>query len=423
VTLRAIDGGISYFSKLSAGSAWLDGHMLLGAWLEQPQTGTEVGYDAATGDNIYWNLAGNAGHDRVDYNVIRAGGMHVSAPDATANSGSETVAADGNDESDMNFGPGWNGYTGTGYTPSSCIPSGSQCGYTVDSRYFNAHPGVVHQGYGKGVLFWETDAQAAQFLKFSSILSADSYWMTDGDLSVASQGGCALLPSSSTVCGGGGGSGLSVGQRQLPANYAYDVTQLERLQAMNGSSKPVVVDVETGCPFNNGACNVPAAMTAAAWHALIAGARGIIWFQHNFSGPCIDFRTIIDGSNPASSMYNCQQTPGVTLHGMVAALTAFDSEVNSLNSVLLSPFADGYASTTGDVATMAKWDGTHFYVFAGSGKPASAPAANQQVTFTLNDPHATSVTVVGENRTIPVVGGSFTDRFTDANAVHIYQIG
>ena len=87
-------------------------------------------------------------------------------------------------------------------------------------------------------------------------------------------------------------------------------------------------------------------MIAAAWHALIAGARGIIWFQHNFGGPCIDFRTIIDGSNKASSQYNCQQTPGVTEHDVVVALTKFNSRVNSLNTVLLSPFADGYVSST-----------------------------------------------------------------------------
>ena len=53
----------------------------------------------------------------------------------------------------------------------------------------------ITQGYGKGVLFWETDAQAAQFLSYSDTLSADSYWMTDADLSVPSQGGCALLPA------------------------------------------------------------------------------------------------------------------------------------------------------------------------------------------------------------------------------------
>jgi hypothetical protein len=436
VTLRNIDGGPRYFAGLSQASAWMDSHVLLGAWLELPQTSTEVGYDTAMGNNIYWNLAGSPGSSRVDYNVIRAGGMHVSAPDTSPNTGSETVMWDGSDEADMDYGPGTNGWdpTSTIYNQSACIPSGSQCGYTAADFYYSGQPAsygstgypidgrAVHQGYGKGVLFWESDNQAAQFLKYSDVLSADSYWITDSDLDVASQGGCALLPNSSTACGGGAGSGLTTAQRQLPANYAYDVTELERLQALNGPSKPVVVDIETGCPGNSGACTTPAEMTASAWHALIAGARGIIWFQHNFSGPCVDDRTLIDGSNPNSGMYNCQQTPGVTLHSLVEDLTSFNSTVNRLNSVLLSPFADGYVHTGADVSTMAKWDGSNFYIFAGSGTPANPPAGNQAVTFTVNDPSATSVTVVGENRSIPITGGSFTDSFADANSIHVYQV-
>jgi len=434
VALQAIDGGPTYFATKSAKSAWLDGHILLGAWMEQPENATEVAYDAGTGDNIYWGLPGPP---RADYNVIRAGGMHVSAPDTTPATGSETVAYDGSDESDTNYGPDSNGWDPNSnvYNQSACIPLGSQCGYTAANFFYTGQPTsygspgypidgtAVHQGYGKGVLFLESDPQAATFMKYSDILSADSYWITDPDLQQPSQGGCALLPDSATACGDGSGSGLTTAQRQLPANYGYDVKQIKRLQALNGGSKPVVVDIETGCPFNNTNCTTPAQMQAAAWHSLIAGARGIIWFQHNFGGPCVDFRSIIDGSNPASGMYNCQQTPGVTLHAMVTALTAFNAEVNGLNDVLLSPFANGYVTTSGDVSTMAKDSNGSFYIFAGSGRLASPPTANQQVTFTVAGAPTTTVTVVNENRTIPVVNGVFSDTFADASSVHIYKVG
>ena len=100
VTLRPIDGGTNYFANISPRSAWMDQHILLGAWLEQPLNATEVGYDRATGDNIYWNLAGSPAPTaacggspcRADYNVIRQGGMHVSAPDTDATSGMIEVA-------------------------------------------------------------------------------------------------------------------------------------------------------------------------------------------------------------------------------------------------------------------------------------------------------------------------------------------
>jgi hypothetical protein len=121
-------------------------------------------------------------------------------------------------------------------------------------------------------------------------------------------------------------------------------------------------------------------------------------------------------------MYNCQQTPGVTLHNVVQFVTAFDQEVNSVNSVLLSPTAVGYVSTTGDVSTLAKAYGGSCYVFAGSGQPATPPPANQSVTFSVADHYAGPVTVFDENRTLQANNGTFTDTFANANAVHIYQL-
>ena len=66
---------------------------------------------------------------------------------------------------------------------------------------------------------------------------------------------------------------------------------------------------------------------------------------------------------------------------------------------------------------MAKWDGQNFYVFSGSSENASSTG-----TFSLPCVGNATATVVGENRTIPVSGGSFSDSFADGNAVHIYRI-
>ena len=49
-------------------------------------------------------------------------------------------------------------------------------------------------------------------------------------------------------------------------------------------------------------------------------------------------------------------------------------------------------------------------------------SANQSVTFNTVDGYSGPVTVVGENRTVTAAGGSFTDSFADANAVHVYRI-
>jgi hypothetical protein len=443
VTLQAIDGGPTYFASKSPQSAWMDEHILLGAWAEQPQNLTEVEFATAMGDNIYWSLAGSATdptNKRADYDVIRQGGMHVSAPDVTAQSGSETVAYDGTDEADMNLGPGVGGWDTTGYSQNNCLPPAASCGYTVANFFYTGRPAsygspgypingaAIHQGFGKGVLFWEAAQPAAAFLNYSDILSADSYWLTDNDLKMPSQGGCALLPDDRTACGGGNGTGLTAAQSQLPANYEYNVTDLDALQAINGESKPILVDVETGCPFSDGDsagnCATPPQSVAAAWHALIAGARGIIWFQHNFSGPCQDNRTFIDGSDPWGDNYDCEQTPGVALHDVVGAVSGFNHEVAELNDVLLSPTARGEVSTTADVSAMAKsyQSNTSCYVFAGSGRPATPPPADQSATFTLADDYTGPVTVYDENRTVAASNGVFQDNFADANAVHTYVI-
>ena len=118
VILRQIDGGPHYYAHINSASTWMDQHIMLGAWLEQPITAAQVNYDVAMGNNIYWNLAGNpldirdcGGYQpcRVNFAVIRAAGMRASSPDVTSESGAETVAYEGTDEPDMNFGPGSNG--------------------------------------------------------------------------------------------------------------------------------------------------------------------------------------------------------------------------------------------------------------------------------------------------------------------------
>jgi hypothetical protein len=444
VTLRQIDGGPHYYADISPTSAWMDHHFMIGAWLEQPLSAREVSYDVAMGNNIYWNLAGNPLDTkdcggvqpcRVNFDVIRAAGMHVSAPDITSKSGSETVAYEGTDEPDLNFGAGANGWNPHGvYNQSSCVPAGSACGYTVASFFYfgkpvkDGSPGYpigkkpITQGFGKSVLFWDTNAAAAKFFEYSDTLSADTYWMTDPDLDLPSQGACSLLPQTSRECDEGNGTGLTTAQRALPANYAFNVTRIERVEALTGASKPVTVDVETGCPGSNNACSTPAAATAAAWHAIIAGARGIIWFQHNLGGPCVDFRSFYDGSNPASPMYNCQQTPGVTLHDVVRNVSAFNHEVQSLNPVLISPFAQNYVSTSSDVSAMAKYTAHGFYIFAAAGRPADPPANNLAATFKIAGGYTGIVTVIGENRTLRAVRGVFEDTFANDDSVHIYEI-
>jgi hypothetical protein len=115
----------------------------------------------------------------------------------------------------------------------------AQAGQRPHGTAIPIHGLPIHEGSGKAVLFWDGDAQASKFLSYSDVESADSHWITDPDLQVPSKGGCALLPDSPTACGGGNGSGLTAAQAELPANYAYSVTRLERLKAIEGARTPL----------------------------------------------------------------------------------------------------------------------------------------------------------------------------------------
>jgi hypothetical protein len=98
-------------------------------------------------------------------------------------------------------------------------------------------------------------------------------------------------------------------------------------------------------------------------------------------------------------------------------VTAVNQQVAELAPVLNSPFVDGLLTTTGKVDTAVKAYNGSFYVLAGS-----AQAGSQSVSFTSECTAATTATVLGENRTIAVSGGKFTDSFADGNAVHLYQL-
>jgi hypothetical protein len=109
---------------------------------------------------------------------------------------------------------------------------------------------------------------------------------------------------------------------------------------------------------------------------------------------------------------------------MVTKISAFNHEVAGLNTVLLAPFAENYASVgKADVSVMAKSSGGKFYVFAASGKPGTPPGNNVSAHFTLAGGYTGPVTVVNENRVLQAANGVFTDNFANSNTVHIYEIG
>ena len=136
----------------------------------------------------------------------------------------------------------------------------------VDGRFhYNNYTKPVVD-YGNGNL---TASQAAQFVNaYQQVTSADYYWFTD-----PWSGGGTVSPE----CARG-------------KVWLHRGSSMRALDAMDGQIQPIWAFVEVGWPFTETAAQgaraiQPAEIEAAAWQSIIAGARGIIYFNHSFGGP------------------------------------------------------------------------------------------------------------------------------------------
>jgi hypothetical protein len=178
----------------------------------------------------------------------------------------------------------------------------------------------------------------------------------------------------------------------------------DRLRAYQDPSqrRPVWVFVETAMPFltEQGAQTITAdQIEGAVWSAIIHEARGIAYFQHNNNGLCGVY-----------SIVEC----GPTLRNK---LTAVHEKIRLLAPVINSQSYE-YNFYNG-TDTMLKVHGGSAYVFAGIGLFDDPGSKTFRLPTGVN---GTMVTVVGENRTIPVVDGTFTDTFAHEFTHHVYRI-
>ena len=228
-----------------------------------------------------------------------------------------------------------------------------------------------------------SDAAARCYIDLVDVASDDVYWHTD--------------PWQRDTPGS-----------EVSSSYGKAVDRMRFLDAMNGSSRiPIWNFVETGWAFTESAAAGGRSITGpeirgAVWHSLIAGARGIIYFQHSFGGPHAgDHHTIRSNSE-----------------GTRPAVVAVNAQVKSLAPVLNAPTADGLVESSPGLRTMAKWQGRKFWVFAG--RTQNGGSTSNTISFPCVG-NATAM-VDGESRSLPVTNGTLTDTFADGNAINIYRI-
>jgi hypothetical protein len=184
--------------------------------------------------------------------------------------------------------------------------------------------------------------------------------------------------------------------------WAYG-RSIDRMRSFVSDAKPVWGFIETTAIWSESAARpTPMEVRSAVWMSLIHGARGIEYFAHSFRGGLREEALLDD---PA----------------MVAMVKSINQQIAQLAPVLNTPSTAGAVQVTSSsdavpVDTMVKHHDGATYLFAIGGRPGSATA-----TFRLQGVSGRAAEVLGEQRTVSVSGGSFTDTF-GAYEVHLYKI-
>ena len=215
----------------------------------------------------------------------------------------------------------------------------------------------------------------------SDLVSDDIYWFTDPHVCGSSEGGELLA---------GGTRALTAAR--MPARRQL---RLHRSTACAHSSartgrKPIWNFIEVGHPFteDDAPTITRPQIRAAVWHSLIAGARGILYFNHNFGGPC-------------HSQHVLRDSCGAAIRPTVKAI---NEQITRSR-----PSSTRRRSSPGGRRAADEGDGEV------PGRPVlrlRRPTENTASTATFSIPcvgNATA-TVLDENRTIPVTSGRSATR-------------
>ncbi len=194
-------------------------------------------------------------------------------------------------------------------------------------------------------------------------------------------------------------------RREITGNLWYVGYGVDRLAQWSQNQKPVWACIETTHISNPAALPTPPQVRAEVWMAaLIHGARGIIYFSHEFKPKFIE--------------------AGMFAHPEIAAaVKEINAQIQQLAPVLNAPtdkVAATVASSSKDIpiALLCKRTGKSLYVFAIDER--DKPASGSFRIAGLNAP--AKINVIGEKRTIEMKEGRFDDQF-DGYAAHLYRVG
>lgn len=242
----------------------------------------------------------------------------------------------------------------------------------------------IYSNYGKGVLGpWWNYEDVGDLTRMVDVASADLYWYTDPNLP-------SEAPNSEVFPD-------NVEAKQAP-NYYWTTDRMMQF-VQNAEQQPTWNFVEVGNPWSE---NVPAITPnqaeAAIWASIIAGARGIVLFNHSFGGACPTQHVLFD-CNPA----------------MADRIALTTSRIRELAPVLNS---QSHGWNMPALNTMLKKGNGSWYLF-GQLRNTAAPGV---ISMNLPNNYTGPVEVLYENRTLQASNGVFSDSYQTKEITHIYRI-
>jgi hypothetical protein len=191
-------------------------------------------------------------------------------------------------------------------------------------------------------------------------------------------------------------------KKVIAGNLWYVPKGVDRLKRWGEGRKDVWCCIETTGIDNEARRPTPRQVRSEVWMALIHGAKGIIYFAHQFKPKFIEAGLLAD-------------------EAMAREVAAINGQIRELAPALNGPDAEGGAS----VATSEAGVPIDFAVKRHSGATYLFSVAMRDgettATFKLPGGADARVEVLGEGRTIEARGGTWEDRFVGYQ-VHLYRV-
>jgi hypothetical protein len=379
------EGGPSYYAQFPDAQRWTDpGFFPIAIWYNGISDDSEAQYDKAHGINTYMGMDPNTDFSLFERNNLywMGGPLRNAAPHSPNWPGNLL-----DDEVDGRFTP----------EAGRAHLQGLIDGYAGNGKFNYANwTQIIMSNDGS-----QADHQAYVNMPGIDTQSIDMYWYTIPFCSLTPYRSNYVVPVEQSSC-------------RTASSYGKTVKMLRQQDATDGHLKPAwqFVELHSGGPAEgqNNPMITPDQLKGAVMSSVINEARGIVWFNSTFSGPCA-----------GATLRVAQLQEEGRINGNCAVPNADAAKAVNTQIQRLAPVINtqSYQWSFGSgLDTMLKVKDGSAYVFAMAKDGGTGPR-----TFTLPaGVSGSSVEVVDEGRTLPVSGGSFTDSFAAENSYHIYRV-